>query len=176
MSSTIITTKTHTTILRAIAKEIAISEIPTEHIQNVIRQMSEALRATKDGVGIAAPQIGKSLRIFIASEEALFDDEDRPEDRTKKDWKHFIYINPVITNSSKKVQKGPEGCLSVPGIYGEVKRSMKVRVRAYDEHGHVFERGASGLFARLMQHEVDHLNGTLFIDHATHITERAHEH
>ena len=117
MSSTIITTKTHTTILRAIAKEIAISEIPTEHIQNVIRQMSEALRATKDGVGIAAPQIGKSLRIFIASEEALFDDEDRPEDRTKKDWKHFIYINPVITNSSKKVQKGPEGCLSVPGIY-----------------------------------------------------------
>lgn len=138
--------------------------------------MSEALRATKDGVGIAAPQIGESLRIFIASEEALFEDEDRPEGKTKNDWKHFIYINPVITNFSRQKQQGPEGCLSVPGIYGEVKRSMKVRVRAYDEHGKVFERGASGLFARLMQHEVDHLNGTLFIDHATHTTETSHAH
>lgn len=138
--------------------------------------MSEALRATKDGVGIAAPQIGESLRIFIASEEALFEDEDRPEGKTKNDWKHFIYINPVITNFSRQKQQGPEGCLSVPGIYGDVKRSMKVRVRAYDEHGNVFERGASGLFARLMQHEVDHLNGTLFIDHATHTTETSHAH
>lgn len=152
------------------------SDISSRHIQDVIRRMSEALRATKDGVGIAAPQIGESLRIFIASEEALFEDEDRPEGKTKNDWKHFIYINPVITNFSRQKQQGPEGCLSVPGIYGEVKRSMKVRVRAYDEHGKVFERGASGLFARLMQHEVDHLNGTLFIDHATHTTETSHAH
>lgn len=168
MSTPIVTTTTHNTLLRATASEVPIGDITSERVRDVIRRMSEALRATRDGVGIAAPQIGESLRIFIASEEALFEDEDRPEDKTKKDWKHFIYINPVITNTSKKKQNGPEGCLSVPGVYGEVERAMKVTVRAYDEHGRIFERGATGLFARLMQHECDHLNGTLFIDLASH--------
>jgi peptide deformylase len=171
----IVTTTTHADVLRGTAKEVSLSDIPSDHIQDVIARMSEALRATKDGVGIAAPQIGEPLRIFIASEEALFDDDDRPEEKTKKDWKHYIFINPSIINTSKSIQHGPEGCLSVPGVYGEVPRAEKVRVRAYNEKGKVFERGASGLFARLMQHEVDHLNGTLFIDHATHTTTRGHK-
>ncbi len=175
MHAPIVTIKTHNDILRGISREIALSEISSDHIRNVIARMSASLKHTKDGIGIAAPQIGEPLRIFIASEEALYGDEDRPEGKLKKDWKHFIFINPKIINTSKAIERGPEGCLSVPGVYGEVPRALKVRVRAFNEQGKIFERGASGLFARLMQHEVDHLNGTLFIDHATHTTTRGHE-
>lgn len=137
--------------------------------------MSEALRSTDDGIGIAAPQIGISKRIFLASEEALAIDREleNPEDRFKKNsdkdknWQYYVFINPEILKRSAKKIKGVEGCLSVPKKYGFVERADKIRVRAYDADGRVFERGASKLFARLLQHEVDHLEGVLFIDKAT---------
>jgi peptide deformylase len=154
-------------VLAQVAKPVAIDEITSPTIQAIIQEMSASLHASPDGIGIAAPQIGYSLRIFVASEEALRYDEvkDIPEEeRDKMIWKHFVFINPEIKKTSKKKLSELEGCLSVPGKFGIVDRAEKVTVSAYDEHGKKFERGTSNLYARLMQHEIDHLNGNLFIE------------
>ena len=156
--------------------------------------MKKALAEQDDGIGLAAPQIGIPLRIFIVSKKVLTpkDTADAKADKsngsaTEKaaertgirpvkivDIKKItakvedqIFINPVITKESKekKWMEG-EGCLSVRLVYGKVKRSTKVTLRAHDEKGKLFERGASGILAHIFQHEVDHLNGILFIDKA----------
>lgn len=163
------------TLLRKRAGLVAKSEFGSAALTDTIRTMSETLRSTEDGVGIAAPQIGILKRMFIASEEALAIDRENeeeagtgPKDKAKKKklWKHYVFINPEIVKSSAKIVRGSEGCLSVPKKYGIVPRSEKVRVRAYDEYGKPFERGATKLFARLLQHECDHLEGILFTDKA----------
>lgn len=159
-------------VLHRRAVEVPIEEITSPKIQRVIQHMRDALRETTEGIGIAAPQIGYSLRIFLASEEALRWDELRqmpPEERKKNQWEYYPFINPVIKNMSKKKLQDAEGCLSVPGIYGTLDRSEKVTVEAYDEHGKKFQRGTSQLYARVMQHEIDHLNGILFIEKARDI-------
>lgn len=166
-------------VLRKIAKEVPIKDIALPRIQRIIQDMSDTLRASADGIGIAAPQIGVSLRIFIASEEALVLDtknahhvrhlvshNEEQKDRSKKEWRHFVFINPKLLKTSRKKFDDSEGCLSVPGIFGTVPRAEKVKVMAYDEHGKKFERGAAGLFARLLQHELDHLDGHLFLEKA----------
>jgi len=171
-------------VLHKIAKEVPMNTIASARIQQIIRDMSDTLRASEDGIGIAAPQIGLSLRMFVASEEALaFDsgqsrtltnsDQDK-KNRQKKEWRHFVFINPKLLKTSKKKQEDSEGCLSVPGVYGAVPRAEKVKVTAYDEYGKKFERGAAGLFARLLQHELDHLDGHLFLEKARE-THRAHK-
>lgn len=141
--------------------------------------MKETLARTSDGVGLAAPQIGESLRMFIISDEA--EEIDRAEERSrrahdqnntselayeKRPWHYYVFINPVVKRTSKRKLKAPEGCLSVPGLFGSVDRLEKVTVEAYDEHGKKFLRGGSRFFARVMQHELDHLVGVLFIDKA----------
>ncbi|MEK7630881.1 MAG: peptide deformylase [Patescibacteria group bacterium] len=164
------------TILRRTAKPVAKEEFGSPELASILRDMSGTLRKTPDGIGIAAPQIGISKQIFLASEEALAIDEGwEPKDATeekakKKSWKYVIFINPTILKIASKKVAGTEGCLSIPKTYGIVPRAEKIRVRAYDETGKAFERGATKLFARLLQHEIDHLGGTLFIDHATKIT------
>ncbi|MEK7649351.1 MAG: peptide deformylase [Patescibacteria group bacterium] len=166
-------------VLRKKAPLVTREEFGSKELTHIIRNMSSALRKTPDGIGIAAPQIGISKQIFLASEEALAIDEgwepkDAADERAKKKtWQYIIFINPTVMKVSSKKIPGSEGCLSVPKTYGIVPRAEKIRVRAYDEHGKVFERGASKLFARLLQHEIDHLGGTLFIDHATKITKIA---
>lgn len=138
--------------------------------------MKETLKSTPDGVGLAAPQIGVSLRIFIASEEAEEIDRTRRKRRDEdkkpyeeREWKYYVYINPMIKNIARKKIEDSEGCLSVRGKYGIVKRHEKITVEAYDEFGKKFTRGASKFFARVLQHELDHLEGTLFIDKADKI-------
>ncbi|MEI6057920.1 MAG: peptide deformylase, partial [bacterium] len=81
------------------------------------------------------------------------------------------FINPEITRLSREKHEVEEGCLSVRWLYGKMKRSKKASVRAYDENGKRFERGASGLLAQIFQHETDHLEGVLFIDHAYDVQE-----
>lgn len=160
-------------VLRLKATSIAREEIGSRKITSIIKKMSDALRATDDGIGIAAPQIGVSLRMFLASEEALAIDMGtvgHPEHTKKRKWIYYVFINPEMVKHSGKKTKATEGCLSVPKKYGLVPRSEKVRVRALDEHGKKFERGASGLFARLLQHELDHLEGILYIDKADKMT------
>ncbi len=159
--------------LRKQAEIVTQNEFGSKKLLEIIKTMSDALRATDDGIGIAAPQIGISKRIFLASEEALAIDEERPETSEslkktqKKKWQYYVFINPEILKLAVKKESASEGCLSVPGKYGLVPRAAKIKVRAYDEYGKRFERGATKLFARLFQHEIDHLEGVLFIDKAT---------
>lgn len=171
------------------AKEVPPDKVKTSKIQGLISHMKEALKNTPDGVGLAAPQMGESLRIFIVSEEAEEIDkaekkgwkrrkEENPEEKNekpyeKREWKYYVFINPVIKNTSKNKLSGPEGCLSVPGKYGTVRRNEKITVQAHDETGKKFTRGASRFFARVMQHELDHLEGTIFIDKAEKLIEAA---
>lgn len=174
--------KTPDKTLRKKAADVSAADIATPRIQRLIAGMKAALAATPDGVGLAAPQVGKSLRLFIVSEEAHEIDKAESEgwERRRKEnigeppkkpyepreWKYHVFINPVVKNTSRKKLDGPEGCLSVPGKFGTVSRNEKITVQAYDEHGKKFTRGASGFFARVIQHELDHLEGILFIDTA----------
>jgi len=171
-------------VLRQIAKEVSVREIKTLKIQKILKEMSTALKSQGDGVAIAAPQIGYSLRIFVVSGK-IFEDSfvsnrtDRLEgDKPIQDVvdvegkvKDIVFINPKISKLSREKEWVPEGCLSVRWLYGKTHRSKKATVEAYDQNGKKFKRGASGLLAQIFQHETDHLDGILFIDHAKDVKE-----
>ncbi len=152
-------------ILRKIAKEISLVDIGSLKTKKILGEMSHSLRSQNDGVAIAAPQIGYSLRIFVVSGKVFTKDTD------KKNKKDLVFINPKISKLSREKEWLPEGCLSVRWLYGVVHRAKKATIVAYDERGKKFQRGASGLLAQIFQHEVDHLNGILFIDHAKNLRE-----
>ncbi len=149
-------------VLRKQAKIIPKSEITSDKIQNIIIDMKAILATQKDGVAMAAPQIGKSIRMFIVSDSILKE----AVKGYKSIGKDLVFINPEIIKLSKKKEETEEGCLSVRYKYGKVKRAIKATIKAFDENGNLMERGASGLLAQVFQHEVDHLNGILFIDKA----------
>lgn len=142
--------------LRAHARLIKKEEFGTPYLKEVISVMQSALAKESDGVALAAPQIALSLRIFVISPDAY-------QDEAK--WKPLVFINPKITKISKKTKEMQEGCLSVRWIYGKTTRSISATVEAYDVEGNKFSYGGSGLIAHIFQHEVDHLDGILFIDH-----------
>ncbi len=168
-------------ILRQEAVLVPIDKIKSKKIQTLIADMKETLKSTPDGVGLAAPQVNESLQIFIVSDEAeeidrtelkkkKQEDEKLEEDPyPKRDWNYYTFINPVVKKIARKKLTGTEGCLSVPGKFGPILRQEKITVEAYDENGQKFTRGASRFFARVIQHELDHLKGFLFIDHAEDI-------
>ncbi len=147
-------------VLRARSSEIEVSEITASATQSLIKNMVRTLAAEKLGAALAAPQIGENVRLFVVAPEVL-----EKKDGTSE-TKPLVCINPEITKRSKVTESLHEGCLSVRGWWGYVPRSEKVTMRAYDENGKEFERGASGLLAQIFQHEIDHLNGTLYIDTA----------
>mgnify|MGYP001564786565 CR=1 FL=1 len=93
----------------------------------------------------------------------------------EREWKYYVFINPVVKNISKKKQDSSEGCLSIPGKFGFVKRHEKITVKAYDETGRKITRGASRFFAKVLQHELDHLQGILFIDKAERVIDSQKE-
>ena len=158
-------------ILRAKAKQVEVSDIGSPRIKQVISDMKAAMATQKDGIAIAAPQIGVSLRIFVISGKLL-----AAADRTHKgDGSDLVFINPKITKLSREKQEVEEGCLSVRWLFGTIKRSTKATLTAYNEKGEFIERGASGLLAQIFQHETDHLDGTLFIDHADELWEMTDE-
>jgi peptide deformylase len=150
--------------LRARADEVTEKEFSSKKLTQILSDMNEALDTQDDGVALAAPQIGITKRIFVVSPKIL-KDKTLPEDMP------LTFINPVITKISKDKKKMDEGCLSVRPLYGVVKRSSRATVVAQDENGDEFEISASGLLAQIFQHEIDHLDGILFIDKATNITE-----
>ncbi len=152
--------------LHTIAEEVPVEDITSARIQKVLKDMRAVLHAYRGGdftgVAIAAPQIGIPLRIFLIEDTAPL----------KKDIPRLpplIAINPRITKLSKKKTLLHEGCLSVDQSYGSVRRSLRTTIRAYDERGKSYERGASDLLAQIFQHEVDHLDGILFLDRAEEI-------
>ncbi len=162
-------------VLRGIASSVSISDIGTKGMNDILARMKIALEREQDGVAIAAPQIGVPLRIFIVSHRAFNIEGGEGETLPDPDAKDMVVINPEIVKLSRKKLKVPEGCLSVRWLYGNTRRSEKASIRATDEEGKPFTFGGSGLLAQIFQHEVDHLNGILFIDHATEIEELTSE-
>ena len=154
-------------VLRAIAKEVPKKDIDSPKIHKIIEDMKIALASQDDGVAIAAPQIGHSLRMFVVSGKVIgyIKDGDSEDDGTSK-YPDQVFINPVITKSSREKETMEEGCLSVRYFYGKVRRSKKVTLVAYNENGEKIQRGVTGLMAQIFQHETDHLNGVLFTDTA----------
>ena len=136
--------------------------------------MAAALDREPDGVALAAPQVGNSQRLFIVRVDRTLPTP--PEGASAPTPEVEVYINPEIVKTSRKRAKADEGCLSIRGVYGATKRHERVTVRARREDGSTFERGAGGLLAQIFEHEVDHLNGILFTDHAENVIRLQHEH
>ncbi len=168
--------------LRAVAQEIPKSEIGSARLRTLIAEMKKLLAKEEYGVALAAPQVGESLRLFVVSGSAV---TKRERTSAKRDVKNEsspqatsyklqanldqVYINPILTKLSRGKKEKHEGCLSVRGKWGMVPRAEKATITAYDEHGKKFTRGASGLLAHIFQHEMDHLDGVLYIDKATEL-------
>ena len=144
--------------LHTIAEEITQEDFDSGFVKKLIADMKKALKTySVDGftaVAIAAPQIGVSKRLFLV--------EDQSTDRDSLPC--LVAINPTIIKTSKKTELVGEGCLSIPEYYGLVKRHKNVTMRALDEDGKEYERGAGGLLAQIIQHENNHLDGILFTD------------
>lgn len=156
-------------VLRKKAHPVPIGKILSKSIQKILEDMKTAVEKEEDGVAIAAPQIGQSLRIFVVSPRAYEIAERLKKGEEKSKQRHAVFINPEILKQSKEKESMEEGCLSVRWLYGKVKRSKKVRIRAYGQDGKAFETGGSGVFAQIYQHETDHLNGILFTDKASQV-------
>jgi peptide deformylase len=147
------------------AKTVPKELFGTKELKKIIADMSAALVKEDDGVALAAPQIALPLRIFIIAGKIL-----TPEDEEKV-YPDLVFINPTITKLSKTKEEMDEGCLSVRWYFGQVKRSNKATVEAYDINGKKFSRSGSGVIAQIFQHETDHLDGVLFIEKAKNLRE-----
>ncbi len=150
-------------VLEKKAELVPVEDITGKKIQKLIFDMRKTLEAISDGVGLAAPQVGVSVQIFIVSQR-VFERNKKADDAPVKD---LVCINPRIIKASKtKKWMNGEGCLSVRWYYGKVYRSTNVSLEYYDEEGKKQVRGAGGLLAHIFQHECDHLQGELFINKA----------
>jgi peptide deformylase len=160
--------------LHATATEVPVGDITSPEIKKVLKDMRHALVHYDvegfNGVAIAAPQIGISLRIFLVHDT----NGDRKNDEDAPQIPDLVAINPTIIKLSKRKRIVGEGCLSVPEHYGAVRRAQNATIRAYDEHGNEYERGAGGILAQIFQHEVDHLDGILFTDRAEKVWHKDH--
>jgi peptide deformylase len=135
-----------------------------KNLQTLIDDMVETMRDAP-GVGLAAPQIGLSERLLVI-EYYEREEEEEKEDAPKKVW---AVLNPEIITASEEKLMGVEGCLSIPGLVGEVERHAAIQVKALNRYGKPMKIKAEGWLARIFQHEIDHLNGILFTDRATRV-------
>lgn len=148
-------------MIRKKAKEAA--DIKNPEIQRLIFDMKETLKASQ-GLGLAAPQIGKSLKIFVIDKE-LCSGYSPAQILQSKIWAgKDTFINPKIKRKSFAKSIEEEGCLSVPGIYKQINRSKSLVIESLDENGKKFQLKTGGLLARVIQHECDHLDGVLILD------------
>lgn len=135
-----------------------------EDQKQLIADMFETMVAA-DGIGLAAPQIGKSIRLFVV-DATLLDDE--PELKTFKK----VFINAIIHEADGKDAELEEGCLSIPNIRETIRRKDRIRISWFDENWESHEEEFSGMKARIIQHEYDHIEGKLFLDHLTPLRRR----
>ncbi len=146
-------------VIKAPDQRLRVVTKPVKKINNALldtlRQMVKLTKTFKDpeGVGLAATQVGLEEAFFIAKDES-----------DKKDKKFIMVINPKIISSSVKLKSYFEGCLSVPGTWGEVQRHIRIKVSYQTETGQTMTKNLTGFLAWVFQHEIDHLNGTLFSD------------
>jgi peptide deformylase len=136
------------------------ADITTPHLQKLIANMTETMY-TQDGIGLAAPQVGQSIRLIVISKEF------NPLNKKKE----LVLINPSWEKTSIFKNWDEEGCLSVPFTYGEVKRYRKIKVRALDADGQEINFTTEDYQARVIQHEVDHLDGIIFTSKAKNLHE-----
>lgn len=147
--------ETDSLLLHRRARKVSRRDVPTPAFKTLCRRMLATVNDPADeGVGIAAPQVGVSRRVVLVQR---YD---------RKGYPFQVFINPVISACSDSVLVGPEGCLSVPGFYGRVPRSVRLRVRYRDENFRLHTETVSGYTAVIMQHEADHLNGRLYTSRA----------
>jgi peptide deformylase len=133
---------------------------------NLVDDMVETMRAAP-GVGLAAPQVGVSLRVIVvefAEVQHLGDEEEE-----NVPLKLYAMVNPEITRVSAEKELGTEGCLSVPGFAGDVNRHVEITIRGQNRRGQPMRVKAKGWLARIFQHEIDHLNGVIFTDLAERV-------
>jgi len=164
--------------LRKVASDIPLADIKSQKIRTLIADMKKLLSKEEYGVALAAPQVGESIRLFVVSGSAISkrkaaeeerdmgaESGDSPEEITSDQ----VYINPKILKMSRGKKGKHEGCLSIRGKWGIVPRVEKVTLKAFDEEGRPVLRGASGFLAHIFQHEMDHLEGVLYIDKAKEV-------
>lgn len=132
-------------------------------LQKLIDNMIETLR-TAQGVGLAAPQVGRPISLAVIETLPKVDDEGNEIENSRE---LYVIANPEIVWQSRSMVDGVEGCLSIPGYVGEVSRHDSIRVRAQDRYGRKIRLRLEGWTARIFQHEIDHLNGVLYIDKLT---------
>ncbi|MFT4113148.1 peptide deformylase [Silvibacterium sp.] len=153
-------------VLRNVARPLTREEIGTDRISDLIAYMHETL-ADAPGVGLAAPQIGESLQLMIVEDKAEYQaalPAEELAERERRPVPFHVLINPEIELLSPPEVSFYEGCLSLPGFTAMVPRARAVRVRALNEAGAPVVIEAEGWYARILQHEIDHLNGVLYID------------
>ena len=140
-------------VLRAKAQSVDKSELKSQTVQGLIDSMVDTM-FEYSGVGLAAPQVHESLRVFVAILDADGDG----------DGDAVVFINPEIKALGDEIVEGWEGCLSIPEVRGRVPRAQHIMVSALDRHAKRFELALKGFSARVVQHEADHLDGVLFFD------------
>ena len=153
-------------VLRKRARPLTKDEIRNPRIQTLIELMREAMREAP-GVGLAAPQIGESIQLAVIEDRAEYInhlDEDELDERQREAIPFHVIINPKLSFLDNSTAQFFEGCLSVDGYQAIVDRALNVRVECLNERGEEITINAHGWYARILQHEIDHLNGTLYID------------
>ena len=153
-------------VLRNVARPLSVEEIGSQRIRELIEHMRETL-ADAPGVGLAAPQIGEPLQLVIVEDKAEYHANLTAKELAERERgpvPFHVLINPEIELLSPPDLSFFEGCLSLPGYVAMVPRARRVTVRALNEAGEPREIEAEGWYARILQHEIDHLKGTLYID------------
>lgn len=153
-------------VLRQRARELTPEEISSPEVKSLIVLMRETMRDTP-GVGLAAPQVGVGLRVIVVEDRPEYQVGVSAEDlaaRERKPVDFHVFINPRLVVEDPTPVEFHEGCLSVSGYTALVSRARGVRVEALDEKGSPVSISARGWYARILQHEVDHLEGTLYLD------------
>ncbi|HPP61719.1 MAG TPA: peptide deformylase [Anaerolineales bacterium] len=133
--------------------------------QTLVDDMIETMRDAP-GVGLAAPQVGVSERLIVVEYYENEKSEEAEDEARKKVW---VMVNPEIVKASSEKVTGVEGCLSIPNLVGEVERHEAIHVKGLNRRGQPMRVKASGWLARIFQHEIDHINGVVFTDHATRV-------
>lgn len=147
-------------VLRQRAKDIE----PGTDLKQLVDDMFETLEAA-NGIGLAAPQIGKSIRLFVVDGTSL-DEEPGMEDFKK------VFVNAALVEEAGAPWEFEEGCLSIPNIREKISRKGQLRIRYYDENWNPFEETYDGMKARIIQHEYDHIEGKMFVDYLTPLKKR----
>lgn len=150
-------------ILRKTAQLVPDAMFGTKELQNIVDTMTQILDTHQDGIALAAPQISIPYRIFVIRYDRLTTSLTNNDTNLKSST--GVFINPEMVRTSRKSQEIEEGCLSIHGIYGKVYRMNRATVCAYTVDGIKFRRDGGGILAQAFQHEIDHLNGILFVDY-----------